>query len=92
MHAIVTGIGDLKEYLGKGPWEVKLPEGACSRDLLQRIEARWGNNFPPYLWDSEQHQFRGPVFLVVNGKVLQDMDAPLQDGMEICIMRAIAGG
>jgi molybdopterin converting factor small subunit len=92
MHVTVRGIGDLKDYLGKGPWEVDLAEGACARDLLQQIEERWGANFPPYLWDSGQHQFRGPVFLVVNRKVLQDMDAPLQDGMEVRIMRAIAGG
>lgn len=92
MHVTVKGIGDLTDYLGKEPWEVELPEDSCARDLFQQIEARWGAIFPPYLWDTEQHQFRGPVFLVVNRKVLQGMDAPLHDGMEIRIMRAIAGG
>jgi hypothetical protein len=71
---------------------VELPENARVRDLFQQIETRWGANLPAYLWDSELHQFRGPVYLVVNRKVLQDIDAPLLDGMHIQVMRAIAGG
>jgi len=92
MKVIVKGIGDLKDYFGKEPREVELPQPACIRDLLMSIEQLWGTRFPPYLWDFEKHQFRGPVALVVNGKVVQNLDTPLQEGIEINIMRAVAGG
>ncbi len=92
MKVIIKGIGDLRDYFGKAPREVALPEHAYLRDLLLYIEQEWGTNLPAYLWDFEKHQFRGPVFLVLNNKVMQNLDAPLRDGMEIHIMRAIAGG
>jgi len=92
MNVVLKGIGDLKDYFGKEPREVELPQNAHVRDLLKCIEQIWGTNFPPYLWDFEKHQFRGPVVLVVNRKAVQDLDAPLQDGIEISIMRAVAGG
>ena len=92
MKVSVKGIGDLKEYFVKEPREVELPEGARVCDLLQCIGQIWGSGLPKYLWDFEQNQFRGPVVLVVNKKAVQDLDASLQDGTEISIMRAIAGG
>jgi sulfur carrier protein ThiS len=92
MKINLRAIGDLREYLDKKPREVELPENARVRDLLQFIEQHWGAGFPAYLWDYEKHAFRGPVFLVVNEKVVLDWDAPLQEGMEVRIMRAVAGG
>ncbi len=92
MKVMIKGIGDLRDYFGKAPREVALSETACLRDLLLRIEQDWGTKLPAYLWDFEKHQFRGPVVLVLNKKVIRSLDAPLQDGMEIHIVRAIAGG
>ena len=92
MIVIVKVIGDLKDYFGKEPHEIELPEHARVRELYQRIEQFWGAEFPPYLWDFEKHQFRGPIFLVMNKKALQDLDAALENGSEINIIRAIAGG
>ncbi len=92
MKVIVKGVGDLVEYFGKEPRPVELPEDGRVRDLLQVIEQNWGAGLPPYLWDSEKHKFRGPIVLVMNNKAVQDMDALLQNGIEIYIMRAIAGG
>jgi sulfur carrier protein ThiS len=92
MKVIVRGIGDLAEYFGKEPREVELPKDGRVRDLLQVIEQHWGAGLPAYLWDFEKHRFRGPVALVMNNKAVQDPDAVLEDGIEIRIMRAIAGG
>lgn len=92
MNVIIKGIGDLKDYFGKEPQIVELPQNGLVRELLKCIEAQWGTRFPPYLWDFEKHQFRGPVYLVVNSKVVEDLDTKLQEGVEIRIMRAIAGG
>jgi molybdopterin converting factor small subunit len=92
MNITVKGIGDLAVYFGKEPREVELPDHACVRDLLQRIEQYWGTIFPPYFWDYEKHQFRGPVILVINKKAVQDLNTPLQNGVEVRIIRAVAGG
>ncbi len=92
MKVMVKGIGDLAEYFGKEPRPVELIKDARVRDLLKFIEQQWGAGLPPYLWDFEKHQFRGPVVLVMNKKAVQDLDTPLQDGGEIRIMRAVSGG
>ena len=92
MKVVVKGIGDLREYFGREPRELELPEGARVSDLLQRIGQVWGAGLPRYLWDFEKSQFRGPVLLVVNKKAVLDLDASLREGTEISIMRAIAGG
>jgi molybdopterin converting factor small subunit len=92
MKVTLKAIGDLREYLGREAWVVELADPACIRDLLERIEQDWGAGFPAYLWDFEKHQFRGPVFVVINKKAVLDLDAPLQDGTEVQILRAIAGG
>jgi sulfur carrier protein ThiS len=92
MNVVLKAIGDLKDYLGKEPREVELPQNARVRDLLKYIEQHWGAGLPAYLWDFKKHQFRGPIVLVINKKAVQDLEAPLQDGIEISIMRAIAGG
>lgn len=92
MIVTVRGIGDLSEYFGKQPRAVELAEGARIRDLLERIEVLWGAGLPAYLWDFEQHRFRGPVVMVINKKAVMDMDAPLSDGIQVGIMRAVAGG
>jgi molybdopterin converting factor small subunit len=92
MKVIVRGIGDLKEYFGKEPRELVVAENANVKALLVCIEQQWGAGFPAYLWDYNKHQFRGPIFLVVNKKVIQDPNSQLEDGVEISIVRAVAGG
>ncbi len=56
------------------------------------IEQVWGAGFPAYLWDFDKHQFRGPIVLVMSNKAVQDLDTLLPDGIEIRILRAVAGG
>jgi hypothetical protein len=47
---------------------------------------------PAYLWDSQTHQFRGSVALVIEKRTVQDVTTPLKEGQEIIVMKAIAGG
>jgi sulfur carrier protein ThiS len=44
------------------------------------------------LWDREQQSFRGPIFLLVNKKVVLDFATALCDGQEVVVMHALAGG
>jgi hypothetical protein len=92
MRVTLKSIGDLREYFGRTPREISLAEPATLLDLYQQIGQIWGPDLPAYLWDAQQLRFRGPVFLVVDGKAVQDLNFQLQDGMEIRILRAAAGG
>jgi hypothetical protein len=92
MKVGLKAIGDLRDYLGRGIQEIDLDEGAHVTDLLHAIELRWGAGLPAYLWDSQIHKFRGPVVLVIDKRTVQEVDTPLKEGMEIIVMKAIAGG
>ncbi len=92
MRIFFKPIGDLRDYFGREPQEIELPDHAVVRDLLEVIAERWGSALPTYLWDVQQRAFRGAVFFVVDGKVLKDLDAPLQDGLEVTLLKALSGG
>ncbi|MGB9586502.1 MAG: MoaD/ThiS family protein [Anaerolineales bacterium] len=92
MKILLKPIGDLHDYFGREPLEIQLPDNAEAKDLLIAIGERWGSNLPMYLWDSQKCTFRGPVFLVVDSKVLKDPHTPLRDGQEVVLLKALAGG
>ena len=92
MKVIVRAIGDLREYLGREPQEIELAANSSAQDLLLAIELRHGAGLPGYLWDFQKHQFRGPVVLVVDKKAIQDFETELEEGSEITVMKAVAGG
>ncbi len=92
MKVYLKSIGDLRDYLGRDPHEIELPEGARFGQLLRLIGERWGKSLPPFMWDAGKQQFRGAVYFVVDKQVVQDMDMPLKDGQEIALMRALSGG
>ena len=85
-------IGDLRDYFGREPTEIELKEGATLRDLQLAIDARWGGILPAYLWDRNAMQFRGAVFFLINKEVVQDLQTPLQDGLQIDVIKALVGG
>ena len=92
MKVRIRSIGDLRDYFGRDPQEIDLKENATLRDLVLAIDDRWGKTLPPYLWDASKKQFRGPVFFLINKEVAQDLDRPLQDGLQVDLMRALVGG
>lgn len=82
------------EALGAAPGsslalEETLPEDATTRDLLQRLRARY-----PTLGDLTAR--RDEVTLALNGRLLDllpgGLDAPLRDGDEVTILAAFTGG
>lgn len=92
MKVLLKPIGDLRDYLGREPQELLLADNAILQDLLNAISERWGESLPPYLWDSGKKKFRGPVYFVVDNKVIRDLNTPLQDGVEVILLKALAGG
>jgi molybdopterin converting factor small subunit len=85
-------IGDLRDYFGREPQEIELQENAVMEDLFPVIEQRWGAILPAYLWDREKKRFKGAVALLVEKRVIHDFKTPLKDGMEIQLLKAMAGG
>lgn len=92
MKITLKTIGDLRDYLGREPQEIDLPENAIIKDLLLWIEDHYHTKLPAYLWDSQEHQFRGPVVLIINEKVIFDVNRPLAEGLEVSVMKALVGG
>ena len=92
MQVSLKAIGDLRDYFGRTPTEIELPDGALAQSILAEIDTRWGANLPAYLWNRETCQFKGPVLLVIDKKAVKDLLTPLMDQTEILIMKAIAGG
>jgi molybdopterin converting factor small subunit len=92
MKIKLKSIGDLREYFGREPQEIDLATGATFADLLVEIDKRWGAALPSYMWNAEEKRFNGPVFFLIDKEVVLDMQTKLQDGLEVRIMRALAGG
>jgi molybdopterin converting factor small subunit len=92
MKIRLKSIGDLREYFGREPQEIELPDNAVMGDLFPVIEERWGAVLPAYLWDKDKQRFRGAVALLVEKRVIHDFKTPLKNGMEVQLLKAIAGG
>lgn len=92
MKVVIKSIADLRDYFGREPVDLELPEGASLVDLLDAVAIRWGPGLPKYLWDAEKHRFRGPILLLIDKKVCLDLTTPLEDGQEVIVMKALAGG
>ena len=92
LRITLASVADLREYFGREPVELQLPEDATLHNLFQVIDQRWGSTLPAYMWDSTQCTFRGPILLLVNKKVVQDYSTVLRDGQEVTVLHALAGG
>ncbi len=84
--------GSLKQYLGGDRFKFELPEGATLRDLLDLIDARWGDELPSQFWDAEAKRFPGPILVMTNNVDVHDDDVPLSDRQEIFVIEHVAGG
>jgi sulfur carrier protein ThiS len=92
LKVTLVSVADLREYFGREPVGIELPEDATINSLLQVIAQRWGSQLPAYMWDSNRCGFRGPILLLVNQKVVRDHSTALCDGQEVTVMHALAGG
>lgn len=92
MKITFRSVADLRDYFGREPVELELPEEATLQTVLEVISARWGAVLPGYMWNNQEVCFRGPILLLVDKKVVQDVSFRLKDGQEVTAMKALAGG
>ena len=85
-------VADLRDYFGRDPVEMELPDEATLQTVLEVISTRWGAVLPEYMWNSKEVCFRGPILLLVDKKVVQDYSFRLKEGQEVTAMKALAGG
>lgn len=84
--------GALQQYVGGARFEVELPTGTKLRDLLDLIDARWGEKLPPEFWDADGKRFPGPILIMTNNVDVEDENMPLSDQQEIFVVEHVAGG
>ena len=86
----VTSFATMKDLLGSG--EVTLSSDHCSANaVLQALSKKHGEKFTKQIFDSKTGQVKF-YRVVVNNRVCEDLDAPLNDGDEIQLYPAMAGG
>ncbi len=84
--------GSLEKYFGSACLEIELPDGAKLRDLLDYVDAHWGDKLPPQFWDAEAKRFRGPVLIMTQDADVYDDALPLSDQQEILLLMILGGG
>lgn len=92
MNVTLRAKGVMGRYLGTDPIEIVLPEKAALRDLFEYFHNRLSSRVPDFIWITEEKRFRGPVVVTIGGKVVRDMNSPLEAGMEIQIFKGFVGG
>jgi molybdopterin converting factor small subunit len=85
-------LGSLERYLAGARHEIDLSEGATLRDLLDQVDARWGNELPARLWDEDARRFQGPVLIMSQGTDLYDEGTVLSEGQEVMLLVPLSAG
>jgi molybdopterin converting factor small subunit len=92
MKVRLKSSGYLRDFFGKEPEEVELPENSTVQDLLHWIEEHHASEFPPRIWDFGQHRFCAPVVLMVDGRAAPGNTTPLRESEEVLVLYPVAGG
>ncbi len=82
----------LVEYFGTEIQEIELPSHGNVRELLVEIDLKWGAELPASIWNREKCEFRGPIFLITNKKILNNLETKLDDEQKIEILKVMVGG
>jgi molybdopterin converting factor small subunit len=91
----VRTIGQLKALLGRGEFDVAVPDGATVGDVLALLAEKYGRTVAQHLEAPAAAGAHPPLRVTVNGRdiaVLDDRDTVLQDGDDLLILTPIAGG
>jgi molybdopterin converting factor small subunit len=92
MRVIVTFVGPLGDYVGERTVPFDLPPGSSYGALLEGIGNRFGEKFPPRIWDAEASDFKAGILVIGTARDLDSRSAPLQEGEEIKVLPVLAGG
>jgi sulfur-carrier protein len=94
----VRTILTIKKILGKGEFDVSVPEGSSLDDLLSHMIRTWGDQLSSYLLnldskgDTRQARL---VRIMINGRdieFLNGLETVLHEGDEVLILPIVSGG
>ena len=86
----VSSFFTMKKILGDGDVTLK-DEESTVMGLLQELSRRHGEKFNRQIFDAETGDVKF-YRVVVNGRQVNEMDTPLNDGDDIMFFPALAGG
>jgi len=92
MRIRLSLLGILAEYAGSSNIEMELKAGSTIKDLLNEVGDRFGNTFPPQVWDPERRVFHPTIGVFLDLKDVEAEDTPLKEGSEVILLPMIAGG
>jgi molybdopterin converting factor small subunit len=92
MRVSVTFAGPLGDYVGERTVQFDLPPEASYGALLREIGSRFGERFPPRIWDEGASDFKAGILVIGAGRDLDSPSIPLMDGEEIKVLPLLAGG
>jgi molybdopterin converting factor small subunit len=85
MKIRLRGLGLFREYLGENQHLIELAEKATVQDLLLAVKQRWAAKLPDGFLQA------GTVVLV-EGRVIPELDAPLGEDQEVLLLKLSVGG
>ncbi len=71
---------------------VSLKKGALLSELVKRMAQGRGEKIKNLLIDPDNNQISPAVAILLNGKMVHQLETPLQDGDEVTLFVGIAGG
>jgi molybdopterin converting factor small subunit len=92
VQVLVHFAGLFRHYVGEKERTFDVPEGSSAGDLLRLIGNEYGSRLPPNLWDSGSGRFHRSIRIARNGSPTSDEMELLQDGDDILLIFALAGG
>lgn len=92
MQVLVHFAGLFRHYVGEKERVFDIPDGSSAGDLLRLIGNEYAARLPKNLWDEESGRFHRSIRLARNGSPTSDETELLQDGDDILLIFALAGG
>ena len=92
MKVEVHFVGLFSRYIGEKERAFDIPDGSSAGDLLRLIGNEYCSRLPPNLWNTDSGRFHRSIRLAINGRPTPDETQLLQDGDNILLIFALAGG
>jgi len=92
MRIRLSFLGILSEYTRCSNLEIEMKRGSTIKQLLNEIGNRFGEAFPPQVWDPERRAFSPTIGVFLDLKDVEDENIPLKEGSEVILLSMIAGG
>lgn len=92
MRIRLSFLGILSEYTKCSNLEIEMNRGSTIKHLLNEVGDRFGDAFPPQVWDPERKAFSPTIGVFLDLKDVEDENTLLKEDSEVILLSMIAGG